>query len=321
MPATLTRAARWANGQGWLLVTLTSLFWAGNVVAGRLAVGEVSPMVITCLRWIISAAILVSLQRRALVAEWPKLAPRWSTILWMGGFGYTGFNALFYLAAHHTLGVNLAIIQGSLPIFVLAGGALFTGARIGRWQALGVAMTLAGVVAVAARGDIAMLASLNFSAGDLLALLACFIYAIYTLALPNRPQVSALTFLTALACAAAVSSMPLLAAEVALGQAVWPSFKGWIILTYIALFPSLLAQICFIRGVELIGPARAGVFTNLVPVIGALFSVAFLHEAFGLYHAAALSLVVGGIFMVERFARPKPAIALDQIPQPVKAGR
>lgn len=293
------------------MLTLTSVFWAGNVVAGRLAVGEVSPMAITSLRWLISATLLLSIQHRTLAAEWPLIAPRWRTVLWMGVFGYTGFNALFYFAAHHTLGINLAIIQGSLPIFVLAGGVLFMGARIGPWQTFGVAMTLAGVVAVAARGDLGVLASLNFNLGDLLALGACFIYAFYTLALPNRPKVSALSFLTALACGAALSSTPLLGLEAALGQVVWPTARGWIIIAYIAVFPSLLAQICFMRGVELIGPARAGVFTNLVPVIGALFSVAFLGEAFGLYHAVGLGLVVAGIFTVERFARVKPAIALD----------
>ena len=303
------------------MLTLTSLFWAGNVVAGRLAVGEVSPMAITSLRWLISATLLLSIQHRTLAAEWPVIAPRWRTLLWMGVFGYTGFNALFYFAAHHTLGVNLAIIQGSLPIFVLAGGVLFSGVRISRWQSLGVAMTVVGVVAVAARGDIGVLASLNFNLGDVLGLGACFIYAFYTLALPGRPPVSALSFLTALACGAALSSTPLLGLEVALGEVVWPTSKGWIIISYIAIFPSLLAQICFIRGVELIGPSRAGVFTNLVPVIGALFSVVFLGESFGLYHAAALALVIGGIFMVEKFARARPASGLDPTRQTVKAGQ
>ena len=312
MPASFLNVWRWAIGQGWLMLTLTSLFWAGNVVAGRLAVGEVSPMAITCLRWLISAALLLAIQRRTLAGEWPLIEPRWRMLLWMGCFGYTGFNALFYLAAHHTSGVNLAIIQGSLPIFVLAGGVAFMGARINLWQAAGFAMTVAGVVAVAARGDPGVLATLGFNIGDLLGLAACFVYAIYTLALPGRPKVSALSFLTALACAAAVSSVPVFAVEIVLGQAQWPTPRGWLIIAYIALFPSMLAQLCFLRGVELIGPSRAGVFTNLVPVIGALFSVAFLHEAFGLYHAVALAFVVGGIFMVERFARARTVIALDQ---------
>ena len=295
------------------MLSLTSLFWAGNVVAGRLAVGEVSPMAITCLRWVIAAALLLTLRGGALARDWPLIAPRWRMLVWMGVFGYTGFNALFYVAARHTLGVNLAIIQGSLPIFVLALGMAFTGLRIGARQALGVALTVAGVVAVAARGDLAALATLGFNVGDLGAMLACFIYAIYTLALPGRPKVDALSFLAALALAACLSSIPLFAAEALAGAAQWPTAKGWVIVAYIAVFPSLLAQVCFMRGVELIGPARAGVFTNLVPVLGALLSVALLGESFGRYHAVALTMVVAGIFIVEGKAAQGNRKSLDEV--------
>ena len=312
MPPFIAKASRWALGQGWLMLTLTSLFWAGNVIAGRLAVGEVSPMAITSLRWMISAALLLALRGGGLARDWPLIAPRWRMLVWMGVFGYTGFNALFYVAARHTLGVNLAIIQGSLPIFVLALGMAFTGLRIGAMQAAGVAMTLAGVLAVAARGDVSVLATLGFNFGDLCAMLACFIYAIYTLALPGRPKVDALSFLTALALAACVSSVPLLVAEGFAGSLQWPSARGWLIIAYIAVFPSLLAQICFIRGVELIGPARAGVFTNLVPVLGALLSVWLLGESFGRYHAVALTLVVAGIFVVETQVPARRRQALDE---------
>lgn len=300
------------------MLCLTSLFWAGNVVAGRLAVGEVSPMAITCLRWLISFTLLYAIQHRRLAEEWPQIVPRWRLLLVMSVFGYSSFNALFYLAASHTTGVNLAILQGSMPIFILAGALAFSGARIGPIQSLGVAMALTGVVAVAARGDVSLLAQFSFNIGDVLTLLACFLYAIYALMLPRRPKVSALSFLTTLAAGAALSSIPLLAGEYAMGLTVWPSAKGWLIIAYIAVFPSLLAQICFIRGVELIGPARAGVFTNLVPVMGALLSVAILHEGFGLYHAVAMILIVGGIIMVEKYSQTRRKAALDAPVETIK---
>ena len=64
--------------------------------------------------------------------------------------------------------------------------------------------------------------------------------------------------------------------------------------------PSFLAQICFIRGVELIGPGRAGVFVNLVPVFASIMAVGFLKEPFEGFHALALALVLGGIWLSER---------------------
>jgi drug/metabolite transporter (DMT)-like permease len=78
-------------------------------------------------------------------------------------------------------------------------------------------------------------------------------------------------------------------------------------LLYAALLPSLIAQIFYMRGVELIGPGRAGVYVNLVPAFGALLAVVLLGESFARYHAVALVLVVVGIGVAERGSRPAVA--------------
>ena len=98
---------------------------------------------------------------------------------------------------------------------------------------------------------------------------------------------------------ATLSSLPLLAVEMAQDAAQWPSPKGWIVVAYIVIFPSLLAQIFFIRGVAAIGPGRASLFYNLVPVLGAIMAVTLLGEPFAAYHAAALGLSMGGILIAE----------------------
>jgi drug/metabolite transporter (DMT)-like permease len=282
------------------LLTATMFLWGGNVVASRLAVGEVSPMALVCLRWIIAASLLGLVARRGLQANLPILRPHWRKILWMGTFGFTGFNLLFYLAAHKTQGVNIAIIQGGIPVFVLLANLVFFGVRARPLQIAGLCLTLLGVGAVATHGDLSVLRRFNFAAGDVYMVLADMFYAAYTLGLRNRPAVPGLVFFAAVALAACLTSLPPLALEVWRGDIVWPSGKGWLILLYIGLFPSFIAQIFFLRGVDLIGPARAGLFVNLLPVFGALLSVALLGEAFGAYHALGLLLVVGGIFIAER---------------------
>ena len=88
--------------------------------------------------------------------------------------------------------------------------------------------------------------------------------------------------------------------EIVRGTVQWPTPTGWLIMLYIGLLPSLVAQVFFIRGVELIGAARAGIFVNLVPVFGALLAVVLLGEPFALYHAVGLALVLGGIWLAER---------------------
>ncbi|MCB8822327.1 DMT family transporter [Microvirga rosea] len=289
-------------GQAYLLLVTTTLFWGGNAIAGRLAVGEISPMVLTALRWVLVVSVMLPLLGRKLVAELPLLRRSWLFIVLMGAFGFTAFNALFYAAAHHTSAVNLTIFQGAIPVLVLLGMVLFFRAPVLPLQILGMIVTVVGVIIVSVKADLEILRTLALNIGDVWMLIACIFYAGYTLGLRYRPLVSGLVFFTALAVVAFLSSLPLLAMEIVHGTAQWPTFNGWLVLIYVAFLPSLLAQVFFIRGVELIGPARAGLFVNLVPVFGALLAVLLLGEPFAFYHALGLVLVLGGIWLSERKA-------------------
>jgi drug/metabolite transporter (DMT)-like permease len=286
-----------------LLLSLTALMWAGNSVAGRLAVGEISPMALVFWRWGLACIPLLIAARANFEHDVAALRPRWRYILLAGTLGFTVFNALFYLAAHRTSAVNMSILQGLVPVLVALGAWAAYGMRLRPLQGVGIAITMLGVIVIATRGDLANLGALNFNFGDVMMITASCLYAGYALLLRQRPAVSSIGLFTALAVVAFVSSAPLLAIEVAEGSFFWPSAKGLATLAYVALFPSLIAQIFFIRGVQLSGPARAGVFVNLVPIFGALLAVAILGEPFALYHAAALCLVVAGIWIAERSAR------------------
>ena len=295
----------WLDRRPALLLIFTTLVWGSNVVAARLAVGHVSPMMLTTARWSVACIALWLVARRQVVAAWPLLRPRWRYLTAMGVAGFTGFNALYYTAAHHTSAVNLTIIQGVVPVLVLLGGALVFRLRVGWLQALGVALTLAGVAMVAARGQWLVLAAMDFNAGDLAVLLASLLYAGYTLGLRAKPPVPPLVFFAAVAGVAALASLPLLAWEVAAGHFFWPTWQGWLIILYVGLLPSFVSQITFIRAVELIGPARAGVFYNLTPVFGPALAVLLLGEPLHAYHVAALAMVLGGIWVAERLGKPR----------------
>jgi drug/metabolite transporter (DMT)-like permease len=285
--------------RAYLFLIVATFFFGSNVVAGKLSVGEMSPMAIVMLRWVISATCLAFIARKPLLAEWRVLLARWPYMLAMGGVGFTVFNVMFYAAAHSTSAVNMAIIQGATPIVVL----LVSGALLAAWppalQWLGAAITVLGVVVAAAHGSLAVLLELSFNRGDLLMIAASIIYAVYTVGLRWRPPVSPLVFIAGLALAALLTSIPLAIGEAALGQFQWPTPKGWLILLFIGLFPSLLCQLLYLRSVELIGAARAGVFYNLVPIFGIVLSVAVAHEPLRLYAVVAIALVIGGIAVSE----------------------
>ena len=289
-----------ASGRAYLLLTFTTLCWGGNAVFARLAVGEVSPMALVTLRWLGAFALLVAFAHALVRRDWPAIRARLPFVAAMGAIGFTVFTGLFYIAAHWTTAINIGIVQGAIPMFVLIGAFAAYRTRVTGLQVAGVLVTMLGVAIVASDGQPARLASFALNFGDVLMIAACVLYAGYTLGLSRRPLVSPLSLFTGMAAAAFVSSLPLALAEAALGRLQWPTPFGWFIVGLITLFPSFLAQIAFIHGVTLIGPSRAGVFVNLVPVFASILALLVLQEPFRLFHAAALALVLGGIWLSER---------------------
>ncbi|MCY4015156.1 MAG: DMT family transporter [Gammaproteobacteria bacterium] len=274
--------------------------FGANTTFAKLLVGEASPMVVVALRWLLVVALLVAFNSRSLVRDWPNLRPHLGFLFAMGALGFAVFNGLFYIAAHHTTAINMGIIQGMMPVFVLAGALLAyrTPTRTPQW--VGVGVTLAGVAVVASAGEAERLLRLRFNGGDMLVVLATLLYAGYTVGLRRRPESTALGLFTVLAASAFLASVPMVAAEAWLGEFQAPTLRGWGVVALVALFPSFLAQILFIRGVEIIGPGRAGIFINLVPVFAAIIAVWYLGEDFRVYHGVALALVLGGIWLAER---------------------
>ena len=292
--------AAWANPL--LMLVLTTLIWAGHSIVGRLAVGQIGPMTLTCMRWAVALVPILIAAWPSLGRDWPLLRARWPYLTAMGAAGYTAFVALFYVAAHRTTALNLSIIQGAIPALVLVGARAFLGVRFTALQAAGALVTMLGVGVIAAQGDPARLMALAFNIGDVMMVVGAVLYAGYTIGLRERPHVSGLSMLAAMALAAFVTSIPLMIWEIASGGFVWPTGAGLLALAFVALGPAFAAQIFYMRGVELIGPGRAGVFVNLVPVFGAIMAVALLGEPFAAYHVVALALVIGGIAIAQRGA-------------------
>lgn len=284
----------------YLLLTLAALQWAANTIAGRLAVGEILPMQLAVMRWGIAFAVLVVINRRTFLEDWPQMRARPWLLLLLGGSGFTGFTAFFYAAAHFTTAANMSIIQGSMPLFVFSFAYVLRHRPVGPAQGLGMALALAGVVMVATHGDLAVARTLAFNIGDVFMVGATICYAIYTVGLEGRPAVGSLSFFTAMAGVAFVTSLPLVAVEAATVPFWLPTPTGWLITLLVAIFPSFLGQVFFIRGVELIGPGRAGVFINLIPVFGAAMAVVFLGEPFDWSQALGLALVMAGIVLSQR---------------------
>jgi drug/metabolite transporter (DMT)-like permease len=290
-----------------LLLTCATLSWAGHAIGARIAVGEVSPLLLMQLRWLFCFLILFMVFSKQMRLYWPIVRQRWRYVALMGGGGLAGFTALFSLGAQHTTAVNLGITQGAIPAFVMVFGMLLFGTRIGRLQFLGLLVSLCGVAVLITGGQIAMLLTLTFNVGDLMMIAACFCYALYVLHLGKRLEMPPIIMVAYFSVSAFVALTLFTIGEAAAGQLVQPSLTGLAVILYCAIFPSILSQTFFMRGVELIGATRAGLYVNLVPVFAAFMAMGILSESMYGYHITALIMVVAGIALAEKHKVTMPA--------------
>ena len=296
MFAKLTARA-WNNP--WLLLSLCILFWASNVVAARIAPGEVSPIVLACLRWLVASAIMIPLVWRPMLAQRAGIAQHWRFILLASLAGYTVYSMLFFGAGALTSGVNISMLCSVVPVFTIVFAWIFLRMKAGPVIWIALVLAVAGALTVATRGDINVIRDLAFNAGDIMMFCASMLHAGYTVSLRNRPPIAPMVFFAVMCAIALITSFPFMLGEILTGKAIMPSLTGIAIVVYVGVFPTLLSQLFYMRGVELIGPQRTGLFYNFVPVTGALMAVAMLGEPFAWYHAAGFVLVLAAILLAE----------------------
>lgn len=292
----------------YVLLLLTTLFWGGNAVAGKFAVGHISPMALNTLRWGGASLLLLIIGWKSFARDWPVTRRNLALLFALGAAGFTLFNAAMYSALVFTSAINVSIEQAGVPMLIFVANFLLYRIRVAPGQIVGFTMSVVGVVLTAAHGDFSRLAELDLNRGDLIMLAGIAAYAGYTVALRYKPAIHWQSMALSLSVAALVSSLPFTAWEWHAGNAVAPDRAGWGVVLYAAVFPSILAQVFYIRGVELIGANRTGLFINMVPIFGTLLSVVLLGEAFHLYHAVALVMVLGGIWLAEHSGRKHAAV-------------
>lgn len=291
------------HGRAYALLLATMIFWGGNAIAGKLAVGHVSPMLLTTARWALAFVILLAL-------GWPRLKEDWDVarkhVLLLSGLGMVGFtvfNITLYCALLYTTAINVSIEQAGMPMLIFLANFLLFRQHVSAAQIAGVVISVVGIALTASHGNPLRLLALDVNFGDALMLLAAALYAAYTVALRFKPQLHWQSLMIMLTGSAFITSIPFAAGEFAFGAGILPDTRGWMVIVYTVIFPSILGQMFYIRGVELIGANRAGLFINLVPIFGTLLSILLLGESFHLYHAAALLMVLGGIWMAEHSGR------------------
>ena len=300
-------ASRW-HASPYLLLTLTSLFWSLNWVIGRAIVGHVSPLALASIRWMVAVAVMMPFAWPLIRAHWPAVRRGWKEIVWLAFWGTGLHNAFAYVGLQYTTATNGVMLNSSIPIMIILIGWVIYRETITRVQAFGVAVSLAGVLAIISRGDPAVLASLEMNKGDLIVLAGMVFWAAYTVFLRLKPaELPGLALLACCGCVGVVLLAPLFAFEMMF-------LEGRVELTaatvgamlYVGIFPSFVGYVFWNRGVAEVGPNVAGIFVHLMPAFVSVLAWLFLDERIHAFHLVGIALILAGIALTARGKRADP---------------
>ena len=296
----------------YILLILTTLFWAGNFVLGRAVNMVIPPITLSFWRWALALLILLPFSLRQLIAQRSLLRANGKELLLFGILGIACFNTFIYIGLHSTTATNALLLNSIIPVLIVIISRLFAAIPVTRFQGAGILLSLGGVVIIICRADVARLLALRANSGDLWVLLAVVCWAVHTFRLRRRPAgLHPLSFLTVIIAIGLVIILPFYLWEVSRGGRVTLDLVTCGSLLYVGIFPSVLAYIFWNQAVTELGPNRTGLFIHLMPVFGTILSILFLGESLQLFHLSGICLIALGIYLTtgRSVARKTPETA------------
>ncbi len=283
-----------------LMVAVAPLCWSGNIVLAKGVATLIPPVALAFWRWTVAFLILLPLTWPTLRRDWKTALAGWKIVGLLSLLGITVFNTLLYMAMHTTTAINGALIQTTMPAVIIVISLVLYGERVSWIQATGVFLCVIGAGVVVLKGRWQALVDMALVQGDLLMIVAVFLYALYSALLPKRPNIHPMSFLTVTFGVGCLGLLPLYLWEMSVVGtfALTPAVAASI--GYVALFPSIVAYFCWNRGVAVIGANRTGLFINLIPVFAAVLAIVFLDESLKTFHLAGMALIVAGFVMFNR---------------------
>ncbi|HLL26636.1 MAG TPA: DMT family transporter [Xanthobacteraceae bacterium] len=287
-------------GNPYLLLALASLFWSGNHIVGRAIAGVVPPFGVSALRWLLPAIVLWPFARPHLLRDWPRLAAHRGLLLFLGITGGAIFTVGQYVGLQYTTALNVSVLNSFAPVVILACGALIFRDHLRLQQILGIAVSFCGVIVIVTKMEPQTLFNLTFNKGDIIIVANMALVGVYTSYMRKLPPLHWLSFIFVFALISAVFTLPF---------AVWEDLSGYhfqfnaltvFSVVYVAIFPSVISYAAYTRGIELIGPNRAGPFLHLIPLYSAVFASLFLGERLMAYHAVGFALILTGVWLAVR---------------------
>ena len=285
------------NYKAYFLLTLTALFWSGNFIVGKAAsIYEIPPFSLNFYRWLFAFIILLPFTYKEIIENKNYILENIGFFIILGITSITIFNSIVYYSLYHTQVISGVLMISTIPVWIMFIASLLKIEKTNIYQIVGVILSLTGVIFIITKADLELVKNLNFNKGDLSMVVAMFSWAIYSALLKKKTyKVSQIALLEVIIICGFIFLVPVYFIEMSLGYKVILETPFILTLSYVVLFPGIIAFFFWIKGIGFIGANRAGVFLHLMPIFGAIMAILIFDEKFMPYHFLGAIFIIVGI--------------------------
>jgi drug/metabolite transporter (DMT)-like permease len=292
----------------YLKLLLTAIFWGGTFVAGRLVAQNIGPYSIAFLRFTIASILLLLLTWR-IEGKLPRLkGPQIIPVILLGITGIFIYNVMFFKGLKIIEAGRASLVIATCPIFITICSAIFLKEKINLVKGLGIIISVCGAIVVISKGNINRVFEGGLGLGEFY--IFCCVLSWVAYSLIGKAVMNNLSPLASVSYSSAVGAVALsvpaffegLVRNIASQSAV-----DWLCIAYLGVFGTVIGFVWYYQGVERIGPTKAGLFINFVPISAILCAFFILREPITLSLAAGAVLVITGVYLTNRTAKVKAA--------------
>ena len=283
----------------YLLLVVATLFWSGNFIVGKFAtLFEIPPLTLNVFRWISVWIILIPFTYKEIYNNFFYIKKNLLVIGFMGVITISTFNSVVYFALNYTQVINAVLVLAAIPAATIVLSLLMRIEKTNFFQICGLILSIIGIGSIISNGEIQRILSLSFNKGDLWMLVCVLTWALYsTLLKKYKFKFSQFSLIQLMVSIGILFLIPQYFYEQSIGLEVNFNKAFFLILFYVVVFPAIAAYYCWQKGIEIIGPNRASMFIQLMPLFSAVMAIIIFNEKFELYHFAGAAFIVSGIYL------------------------
>ena len=287
------------NNLAYLFLFLAIFFWAGNFIVGKVAsIYQIPPFSLNFYRWLFAWLILAPFTLKEIFSKKQYIFENFKFFIFLGITSVTIFNSIVYYSLNFTQVISGVLMISTIPVMIIFISSILKIEKTNIFQIFGVILSFLGVIVIVTKFNLEILMNLNFNKGDLTMVVAMLSSATYSALLKKKKHdLSQLTLLQVIITFGLIFLVPIYFIEMSLGYTIKINTPFLLTLTYVVLFPGLTSFICWIKGIALIGPNRAGIFLHLMPIFSAIMAMLIFGEKFMFYHFLGALFILSGIIL------------------------